>query len=116
MDIETLKKEIKKNQSVVDNFYEKALNSLENKNKENKEKVQNMNKEEQRIENEIKKNKEEIEKIKKNKSNYINGDQKNHRFSRVFLAQLPDRDHGAGTPPEEGFSGAPGENSGGSGG
>ena len=77
MNMETLKKEIKKNQSVVDNFYEKALNSLEEKNKENKKKVKNMNKEEQRIENEIKNKKEEIKKIMDNESNYINGNPKN---------------------------------------
>ena len=84
MDIETLKKEIKKNQSVVDNFYEKALNSLEEKNKENKKKVKNMNKEEQRIENEIKNKKEEIKKIMDNESNYINGNPKN-RFKNFDI-------------------------------
>ena len=77
MDIETLKKEIKKNQSVVDNFYEKALKSLEEKNKENIKKVENMDKEEQNKKNEIENKKKEIEKIKENLSNYINGDKKN---------------------------------------
>ena len=77
MDIETLKKEIKKNQSVVDNFYEKALKSLEEKNKENIKKVENMDKEEQNINKKIEDKKKEIEKIKENLSNYINGDKKN---------------------------------------
>ena len=81
---ELFRKDLEKNQEKVDAFYNKALDSLKNKNKKNRDLVEKLDNEEQKIRDKIEEIENRIQIIKKDKSNYINENMQN-RFKSFSI-------------------------------
>ena len=76
--------DLEKNQEKVDEFYNKALDSLKNKNKKNRDLVEKLDNSEQKIRDEIEEIENKIQIIKNDESNYIN-ENKQNRFKSFSI-------------------------------